>query len=358
MRQTAGQTAVITLVAVAVLAGALALWELRVLFSLFLLGIVIAAAMRPGVEALRRRGVPPAVGIALHYLVLVGIAALFLWLVVPRAVDQLSAATGGSLPTSKADLQHATASSSGVRHQILSAVNDQLKRLPSGSSVLDTSLTVTKTAFEVVVGIFFTFATAAYWIFERDRARALVVGLAPRRHRHSIRDTWELIDLKLGAYVRGQLLLVAFVAVLLSLCFWAIGEPYWLLLGVFAGVVELVPVLGPLIAGAVAIGAGFAVGWQVALLAGLAVFAVRMLEDYVVIPKVLGHAVGLSPLVVLLSVTAFGLLLGGVYVLLAIPLAAIAGTLVDVILRDRDPAHEEVPTVLFAGREADRVGSR
>jgi len=102
-------------------------------------------------------------------------------------------------------------------------------------------------------------------------------------------------------------------------------------------------------AGAVAIGAGFAVGWHVAVLAGLAVFAVRMLEDYVVIPKVLGHAVGLSPLVVLISVTALGLLLGGIYILLAIPLAAIVGTVVDVVVRNRDPAQEEVPTVIFSG---------
>ena len=64
-----------------------------------------------------------------------------------------------------------------------------------------------------------------------------------------IRDTWELIDAKLGAFVRGQLLLIAFVSTVLSLCFWAIGVPFWLLLGVFAGIVEIVPVIGPLLAG-------------------------------------------------------------------------------------------------------------
>jgi predicted PurR-regulated permease PerM len=62
----------------------------------------------------------------------------------------------------------------------------------------------------------------------------------------------------------------------------------------------------------------------------------------------MGHAVGLSPLLVLVSVTAVGLLFGGFYVLLAIPLVAVLATLVDVLLRDRDPADEEVPAVLFA----------
>ena len=82
-------------------------------------------------------------------------------------------------------------------------------------------------------------------------------------------------------------------------------------------------------------------------------FGVRMLEDYVVVPKVLGHAVGLSPLVVLVSVTALGLLLGGIYVLLAVPIAAVLVTLVDVIVRDKDPAEEEVPTLLFPAKDAE-----
>lgn len=356
MGQVARRSLVATLVAVAVVAGALALWQLRVLVSVFLLGLVIAAAMRPGVEWLRRRRVPAGIGIGLHYLALLGLIALFLWLVVPRALDQLSAATGGSLPTSKSELQHATAHSTGFKHEILAAIDRRLRRLPSGAAVIHPAITVTKTAFEVLIGIFFTFATAAYWVYERDRARRLVVSLVPRRHKRVVHDTWELIDLKLGAFVRGELVLVCFVSALLSLAFWAIGEPYWILLGIFAGLVELIPIIGPLAAGLVAIGAGFTVSWHTALFAALAVFAVRMLEDYIVVPKVLGHAVGLSPLVVLVSVTALGLLLGGLYVLLAIPLAAILATLVDVTIRDRDPAHEEVPTVLFPAQDRETVG--
>jgi predicted PurR-regulated permease PerM len=344
-----------TAVAVLVVALALAVWQLRVLLSLFLMGIVIAAAIRPSVEALHRRRVPRSLGIGLHYLALVGLFALFLWLVVPVAVDQLGKAAGGSLPTSKAELQQAAATSTGVKHEILVAINRHLKKLPSGTSVLHPAVTITKTAFEVIVGIFFTFATAAYWIFERDRARALVLGLLPPEKRRVVRNTWELIDLKLGAFVRGQLILVVLVSTALSLAFWAIGEPYWVILGIFAGLLELVPVVGPLAAGAIAIGAGLAASWHVALLAGLCVFAVRMLEDYIVVPRVLGHAVGLSPLVVLVSVTSFGLLLGGLYVLLAIPLAAILGTVVDVAVRNRDPALEEVPTVIFSAQDRETV---
>jgi len=103
----------------------------------------------------------------------------------------------------------------------------------------------------------------------------------------------------------------------------------------------------------VAVGVGLTESWQTALAAGICVLVVRLLEDYVVIPKVLGEAVGLSPLVVLVSVTAVGILFGGFAVLLAVPFAAVLATLVDVVLLDKDPAEEEVPTVLFPAKDAE-----
>ena len=208
---------------------------------------------------------------------------------------------------------------------------------------------MTKTIFEVLVGILFIFAVGAYWIFERDGTIGLVQSIVSRKHRRVTRDTWVLIDMKLGAFVRGEFLLVMIVAVLLSFAFWLDGEPYWLLLGAFAGVVELIPIVGPLAAGAIAVGAGLTAGWVVAIGAGLAVLILRQLQDYVIAPRVMGHAVGLSPLVVLVSVIGIGYLLGPLYVLIAIPIAAIASTLVDVVVRGRDPAEEEAPAVLFAG---------
>ena len=73
------------------------------------------------------------------------------------------------------------------------------------------------------------FAVAGYWIFERERAMKVVSELLPRQQWKTVRDTWVLIDLKLGAFVRGMALIVVIVATTLSLLFWAIGLPYWLL---------------------------------------------------------------------------------------------------------------------------------
>ncbi|TML82785.1 MAG: AI-2E family transporter [Actinobacteria bacterium] len=351
MGQIARRAAITTIVVIAIVATALALWHLKLLVGLIFFGITIAAAMRPGIEWLARHRVPAPAGVAIHYLVIVGVIALFLWLVVPPAVKQTTQAIG-SVPTSASDLKREAKKSTGIKHDILVAVQKRLKKLPSVSGLVHPAISITKTAFEVLIGIFFAFATAAYWIFERDRAIALVTSMVSRPRRRVVRDTWLLIDLKLGAFIRGQLLLVGFVAIVLSLAFWAIGLPYWLLIGIGAGVVELVPVIGPLTAGGLAVGVGLTQSWHLALFAGLCVLGVRLLEDYIVVPKVLGHAVGLSPLVVLISVTAIGLLLGGIFVLIAIPIAATLSTLVDVIVHDKDPAEETVPTVLFPAQDA------
>jgi predicted PurR-regulated permease PerM len=349
MGGTARKAAIATLVAVSIVVAVLALWKIRIVLALLFLGFVIASAMRPSVEWLNRRAsVPRSVGVVLHYLGFLAAVGLFLYLVVPVAITQIDRAIG-HVPTSTAQLHHAATHSHGIRHEILSALDKRLRQLPSGTSLLHPAITVTKTLFEILVGIVFMFAVGAYWIFERDSTIGLVQSLVPRRHRRVTRDTWVLIDKKLGAFVRGQFLLVVIVATLLSLAFWLDGEPYWLLIGTSAGIVELVPIVGPLAAGVVAVGVGLTAGWAVAVGAGIAVLVLRQVEDYVIAPRVMGHAVGLSPLVVLVSVVLTGYLLGAVYVLIAIPIASVAATLLDVVVRDRDPAEEDAPAVLYAG---------
>jgi predicted PurR-regulated permease PerM len=349
---TARRALISTFVAIAAVVVTLALWKLKLVISLFFLAVIIASAMRPGVEALRRRGIPRGVGVSIHYVGALALVAVFLWVAVPRALDQVEA-TVGNVPTSTAELEQRANHSSGVKHQILAGIQKRLNGVPSGHGLFHPAVSVTTKTFEALIGVFFVFACAAYWIFERDRTVDLITSLIPRPKRKTVRDTWDLIDARLGAFVRGEILLIVFVATLLSLVFWAIGEPYWVLVGIFAGVLEIVPVIGPLVAGAVAVAVGFTASWQVALAAGLAVLIARLLEDYLIAPRVLGRAVGLSPLLVLVSVFAVGILFGGLAVLLAIPIAAVLATLVDVVVRGKDPAEEDVPTVLFPAQDAE-----
>jgi predicted PurR-regulated permease PerM len=350
MRQTAQRTALVTVVVIALVAATLALWKIKLVIALVFLGMIIAAAMRGSIDALHRRRVPRGAGLALHYIVFAGLIALFLWIVVPRAIDQVQNALGG---TTKAEIHHEAVHSKGIKHQILTALDKRLRELPHAGTLVHPVFEFTLKAFEVLVGIFFVFATAAYWIFERDRAVDFVASLLPRPKRKRLRDTWDLIDLKLGAFVRGEALLVLLVGTILSLAFWAIGLPYFILIGAFAGLVEIVPVIGPIAAGVLAIGVGLTVSWHVGLAAGICVLVVRLLEDYLIVPRVLGGSVGMSPLLVLFSVTAVGIVFGGFAVILAVPLVAVLVTVVDVVVRDKDPAEEEAPTVLFPPKEAE-----
>jgi predicted PurR-regulated permease PerM len=352
MRDTAKRAFVFAGVFIAVIALALALWKLKLVISLIFFAFIIAAAMRPGVDALHRRRIPRAAGIGIHYAVLLAIVGLFFWQVLPQAINQVSKAAG-NLPTSKGELHHAATHSSGVKHDVFNWLDKHLKKLPSGGDLVHPAITLTRTLFEVLVGIFFVFACAAYWIFEREKAEEVVLSLVPKAKRRVVRDTWNLIDLKLGAFVRGQLLLVTVVAVVLGVAYWAIGLPYWLLLAIFAGVVESVPVVGPLSAGIAAVGVGLTVSWHLALEAAAVVLVVRLLEDYLVLPRILGGAVGLSPLLVLIAVSIVGVVLGPFYVLISVPLASLLVTVMDVVVRDVDPAEAEVPTVLFSAKETE-----
>src|SRR5215468_51700 len=350
MKQTAQRTALATLVVIALVAASLALWKLKLVIVLVFLGIIVAAAMRGGIDALHRRGVPRGAGLTLHYVAFAGLVALLLWIVVPRAIDQVQSALGG---TTKAQIHREATHSNGIKHQILTAIDRRLHELPRAGSIVHPALEFTLKAFEVLVGIFFVFATAAYWIFERDRTVDFVASLLPRPKRKRLRDTWDLIDLKLGAFVGGEALLVVLVGTILSIAFWAIGLPYFVLVGAFAGIVEVVPVIGPLAAGVLAIGVGLTQCWHLGLAAGICVLVVRLLEDYLIVPRVLSGSVGLSPLLVLFSVTSVGIVFGGFAVIVAVPLVAVLGTVVDVVVRDRDPAEEDVRTVLFPAKEAE-----
>ena len=353
MGETARRAFVATLVALSVIVLALLLWKLRLVIGLVFTGFIVAAAIRPSIEFLRRRGIPRVVGLALHYALFAGLIAVLLYFVIPRALHQVTAAVD-NLPQTRQNLKHAANQSSGIKRDVLLALQRRLKEVPHAGDVVAPAVEVGKTAMEVIIGIFFVFAVAGYWIFERDRLRSVVRALVPRKHRRIVVDTWELIDLRLGAFVRGQGLIIVIAASLLSFLFWLIGLPYWLLIGCFAGFVELVPVIGPLAAGALAVGVGFTQSVHLAVLAAAVVGGVRLAQDYLINPRVMGGAVGISPLVILINASAVVFLFGGFAVLLAVPIAAVLVTLIDVIVRDKDPAEEETPTVLFPAKEAER----
>jgi predicted PurR-regulated permease PerM len=156
-RDFAGRVALATLVVLGILALVAIVWVGRVIVALLFFAIVIAAAIRPSVETMKRRRVPRGIRVLLHYALFFGLIALGLWSLIPAAIDQVQAALGPSNGL-REEAQQAT----GIKQDVLVALDRRLHDLPSGGELLDPAVEYGRTAFEVIIGTFFVFATAAY----------------------------------------------------------------------------------------------------------------------------------------------------------------------------------------------------
>jgi predicted PurR-regulated permease PerM len=327
----AGTAAKATAAGVAVVALAFGLWKVRSIIILLLLALTFAAAIRPGVEWLQRRRVPESLAILFFFVLGLGTLGLFFWLAVPPALHQVEHAL--NQPGSPG----AVANSTGIRHDVLLWVNRELHQLPHGSKLVHPIAAYGHKATDAVVGVFFALAATWYWISERDRMIELLSALGPESKRDKARLTYLAIDRRLGSYTRLKFGMVLIVGAVLSLGFNLVGLHYWLLVGGFVGLVEIVPVIGPLIGAILVVLVGLPQSLHVAALALVVLVAVREFQSYVVNPHLMGHSVGLSPMVTLVSVSVVGLVFGGFAVVLAIPVTSAVATLIDVFVLDHEP---------------------
>jgi predicted PurR-regulated permease PerM len=319
-----------TAAALAVGGLAFALWQVRTVIILLLLALTLAAAIRPGVEWLGRHRVPQSLAIFLHFLVVGAALALFFWLAVPPALHQIGHALDQSVVGGPAG--HAA----GVRARVLTWLQQHLHQLPTGTQLLHPIATYGHKAGEAVVAIFFTLAATWYCVSERDSILKLLTALSPEAKREQARETYLAIDRRLGAYTRLRFVMIVAVGAVLSAGFYVIGLNYWLLVGAFVGLIEIVPVIGPLFGSILVLAVGVPQSLHVAALSLLWLVAVREFQSYVVNPHI-GKTVGLSPLVTLLSVAVVGLLFGGLAVILAVPFTSAVATVIDVLVLGHEP---------------------
>ena len=356
LADTAKRAFVVAVVVVGVVVLALALWKLRLLIALLFLAFIVAAAMRPGVEALRRCRIPRGVGIAAP-------------LPRPRGARRPAALGSSSRARSTrsrrrrraADVgsaQRGGRETTGVKHDLLVGLAGPAGGAPVGRGARRPGA---RDHADGVRGLHrhLLRPRRGRLLDLRARARRRPRHLAPPapapqgRARHL-----DLIDLKLGAYVRGQALLIVLVATVLSLIFWAIGLPFWLLIGVFAGVVEIVPVIGPLAAGALAVGVGLTESWQLGARGrdrGARRPAARGLPRDPARARRRGRPLAAARAHLrhrrrrCSSASS-----RSCWRSRSPPCSA---TLVDVIVLDKDPAEEDVPAVIFAAKDAEtRLG--
>jgi predicted PurR-regulated permease PerM len=320
-----------TAAALAVVALAAAIWQVRSVLILLLLALTLAAAIRPGVEWLSQHRVPKSVGILLHFLVVGGAVALLLWLAVPPALHQIGHALGHGPIAGVRGGQPA-----GVGDRLLTWLQRHLNQLPTGTELVHPVAMYGHKAGEAVVAVFFTLAATWYCVSERDSIIALLTSLAPESKREKARETYLALDRRLGAYTRLRFLMVFAVGAVLSAGFYVVGLDYWLLVGAFVGLVEIVPLIGPIVGSILVLAVGVPQSLHVAGLSLLWLVVVREFQNYVVNPRI-GQTVGLSPLVTLLCVSVVGVLFGGLAVILAVPFTSAVATLIDVLVLDHDP---------------------
>lgn len=207
----------------------------------------------------------------------------------------------------------------GLAGQIKGIVGDVLSGLLNSSLALFNFLTL----------IVITPVVSFYLLRDWDGIVAELDSLLPRRYAPVIREQCQRIDQTLSAFLRGQLnvmlALAAFYAIALSLC----GLDYALVIALLAGALVIVPYVGTMLSGALAVGLAyvqFDEPERVGAVLGVFV-AGQVLEGYVLTPRLVGRSVGLNPLWIIFGMMAGGAMLGFVGILIAVPVTAVAGVL-------------------------------
>ncbi len=332
-----------------------------VVFMLFI-GMVIGTAVRPLVTWLQDRGVPGLVGTILIYAVFLILVIGFVLLLVPLIANQIST-LGELLPDYYQTLREIMLSSSSRLGWRLGLQLPQelpsLEFLSRQAVAADTAtedgadqetISAVTQALEyaglVGWGAFIFTATlllSFFWTIEGPRAIRTLLLLIPRDRREGARSLVEASEAKVGAYIRGQTILCVAIGILSLIAYLLIGLPYALVLALIAGILEAVPYLGPTLGAVPAVLLTLSSEPEKVLWVIAAVLIIQLLENNLLVPRIMDESVGVNPIVTLLSIAAFGSLLGVAGAILAIPIAAIVQLLLDRFLLDPQANDPKIP---------------
>lgn len=207
------------------------------------------------------------------------------------------------------------------------------------------------TAFETVL-LFVTYLIVTFYLLlQAEQITSWMYGLIPAPYRDEIRGLGKQIDATLTGYVRGTLLLIPIMATLTYVALTLLGVRYAVVIAIATGVLETIPLIGPWSAAGIAVTVALLqpvtlYGWSNAALGivvGITYFALRMTEDNVIIPHVMGHAVHLHPVLVLFAILAGGAIGGAFGLLIGIPVVAVLRLLLRYLYRKLVDAPEPPP---------------
>lgn len=164
---------------------------------------------------------------------------------------------------------------------------------------------------------------ALYILIDLDKYRTQALELTPPEHRAEVAFVGGEVGTALGSFVRGQLLVALIVGIASSLGMWAIDLPFWLLIGMLAGLLNLIPFLGPFVGGALAASVALLAGDLSQAIWAVVIFtAIQQVDNHVITPLVQRTRVKLSPLVIVLALIIGGSVAGLLGVLIAVPVTA------------------------------------
>lgn len=177
-----------------------------------------------------------------------------------------------------------------------------------------------------VLGGFITTISAMimtiYLLLDENNSIGFLINLVPEHQQASVRNLSTKVSQKVGDWFRGQIILCLIIGVIVGFGLWVLGVPYALTLGVLAAVLEIIPTIGPIIAGGVAALIALQVSPLSSLLVVIFFIIINQLENSFLVPKIMQKAVGLSPIIVILAVLMGAKLLGVLGAVLAVPIAA------------------------------------
>jgi predicted PurR-regulated permease PerM len=189
---------------------------------------------------------------------------------------------------------------------------------PNPDDVVEVGTTVA----ELVVTLATLLTIVFFWLVERPRLQRYVLAFLPQDARAGARSVWNDVEIRLGLWVRGQLTLMATMGVMTGIAYSVLGVPGALLLALIAAITEAIPIIGPLLGAIPAVLVAATVSPELALIVAGLYVVIQFVEGNVLVPIVMRHAVGISPLLVLTSLLIGAAAGGFIGALLAVPIAA------------------------------------
>jgi predicted PurR-regulated permease PerM len=302
----------------------------QVIFILFI-AVVIGTVIRPIVNWLYQRGLSRTAGVILVYLLLLILLTGFLWLLFPLIFEQGST-LARELP---GYYQNLRAGIINDPNQLLMRLGQLLPAtLPSLAPRLapQTGEEVVASAGQVLGYVILTaqvifmaiiiLVITLYWTLDGPRIIKTILLLVPQDRRESIGDLISAMESKVGFYLAGQGVLCLVISIMALVAYMLIGLPNALVLALAAGVMEAVPMVGPLLGAVPAALVALSIAPDRLIWVIVATIVIQQLENSLLVPRIMRKAVGVNPFVTLLALFAFSSLFGLAGALMAIPIAA------------------------------------